>query len=200
MMVELQPSLLIARGWHRECYRHPENPNRCIKIVVNGDDVETRREQAYYRFLQKRLNDWRAIPRFYGNIDTNLGSGAEFELVRDADGSVSRTLAHYLEDKGLLYQHFPSLISALKALYYYQLENNILTMSIKPMNLLLQHNTDGNSSIQIIDNLGNADFIPIANYFKPLGKAKIKRKWHRFNQALQQTHPELAKELSELEL
>ena len=94
-MLTLESSALIGRGLRRECYFHPEDENKCIKVVVSGDHKETRREQSYYRLLEKRNISWRMLARFYGNVDTNLGEGAVFDLIRDYNGEISKTLGHY---------------------------------------------------------------------------------------------------------
>ncbi len=188
----LMPEHLIAKGWHRECYVDPQDTNRCIKVVVNGNGKETEREQAYYRLLQKRLTDWQAIPRFHGNIDTNLGQGAVFDLIRDADGQVSRTLAYYLENEARFFQYSSQLADAIRRLQSYQLQNNILTMSLKPKNLLLQKREDGNMAMFIIDNLGYAELLPLVCYFHSLGRTKIQRKWKRFGRLLKNQYPYLS--------
>lgn len=196
--IQLNSDNLIASGWHRECYAHPENSDLCIKVVVNGDHIETRREQNYYRLLEKRLTSWHGIPKFHGNVETNKGNGAVFDLIRDADGSVSKTLAHYLENKSLFEQYSKTLQVSLKELYDYQLKNNVLTMSLKPKNLLFQLDSSGQGKLQIVDNLGNADFIPLASYLSLLGKAKIKRKWKRFHLLLTEKYPQHSQSLSDL--
>ena len=91
-MLKLEPSALFGRGLRRECYFHPEDETKCIKIVVDGDHKETVREQSYYRLLEKRNISWRMLARFYGNVETNRGEGAVFELIRDYNGEVSKTL------------------------------------------------------------------------------------------------------------
>ena len=52
-MLTLESSSLIGRGLRRECYFHPEDENKCIKVVVAGDHKETAREQSYYRLPRK---------------------------------------------------------------------------------------------------------------------------------------------------
>jgi len=107
--LELSAEQLIARGWHRECYLHPADNNLCVKVEVNGDETETRDEQAYYRHLDKRLTDGQSAPHFHGQVVTNLGNGAIFDLVRDADGEVAKTLAHYLKYPSIFEQHYTVL-------------------------------------------------------------------------------------------
>lgn len=197
-MLQLTKQLLIGKGWHRECYQHPDNRNLCIKVVVNGNDAETKREQTYYRYLGQHLTDWQAVPRFYGNVETSLGQGAVFDLIYDHNGKVSQTLGHYLEDPARYRQNNVKLKTALTQLKQYQLQHNVLTMSLKPNNLLMQVKDDETFTAQIIDNLGNADFLPLANYVKCLGKAKINRKWARFSSLLERTYPHIDNAMKDL--
>ncbi|MCX4187625.1 YrbL family protein [Methylophaga sp. OBS4] len=189
-MIKLKTEDPIGKGWHRECYQHPEDNNLCIKVVVNGNHKETEREQAYYRLLQKRLTDWQGLPRFHGNVETDMGWGAVFDLIRDHDGQVAKTLDHYLSDTILLEQYSQAIIEALKALKAYQVQHNVLSMSLKPKNLLFQRMNENNGRVLIIDNIGNADLIPFCSYLSFLGKKKIARKWNRFKQLLNKTYPE----------
>lgn len=184
---------LIARGLHRECYQHPSDPALCIKVVVNGDDTETLREQAYYQHLKQHLTDWQSIPYFHGEVQTDKGLGAVFDLIRNVDGTVAKTLKHYLDDPALYKQYENILKTALQTLYQYQVEHNVLTMSLKPYNLLLQlDESQTQGKIYIIDGLGNSEFLPLANHLRLLGKAKIRRKWRRFNQLLHKQYPFLS--------
>jgi len=171
-MIELKKSTPFGKGLHRECYQHPSDDNLCIKVVVNGNDKETKREQAYYRFLEKRLNNWSGLPKFHGNVDTDMGSGAVFDLIRNYDGQVSKTLESYLKDEPVLIQYAQLISNALKVLKNYQLDHNILSMSLKPKNMLFQQINETDSRILIIDNLGNSDLIPFCSYISFFGSKK----------------------------
>lgn len=189
--LELSTEQLIARGWHRECYQHPADRNLCIKVVVNGNDTETRREQAYYRHLEQRLIDWQSIPKFHGNVVTNKGDGAVFSLIRDVDEQVSKTLGHYLSSAELFTRHRLELQDSLLRLYQYQLQNNVITMSLKPNNLLFQLRQNGKGTMFIIDNLGNAELFPVSTYSRFFGSRKIQRKWRKFKTVLNKQYPDL---------
>lgn len=179
-MIELKPAELVGKGLHRECYIHPEDNNLCVKVVVNGDRKETRREQAYYKLLQKRNIAWDMLPKFYGEVDTNLGQGAVFDLIRDSNGQVSRTLEHYLNSVPLLELNAQGLQQSLQRLKDYLIAQNIITMTIKSKNIVYQQRDDQNSLCIIIDNIGNSDCIPISSYNRFFGYKKITRKWARF--------------------
>ena len=87
--------LVVGVGRHRVCYIHPEDPRKCIKVIYNPDPhafQEIKREVAYYRRLEKYLKDWSGLPKFYGEVQTNLGRGFVYDRVIDFDGQPSKTI------------------------------------------------------------------------------------------------------------
>jgi len=179
-MINLDPSRVIGKGYHRECYVHPKNKNFCIKIVVFGNFKESQREQKYYRLLQKRNTPWEILPEFHGVVETNLGSGAVFDLIRDCDGNVSKTMEHYLMFADKLDVSVPDLLEAIDLLKINLFQHKIITMTLKPKNIVYEKLTPEKGRLIIIDNIGNSDFIPFCNYNTFLARIKISRKWRKF--------------------
>ena len=197
-MIELDRQALIGKGLHRECFAHPDDPARCIKVVVSGTIDENRREAGYYSRLARRGICWDMLTRFYGLVPTNLGEGAVFDLVRDYDNTVSRTLAHYLESTALTERYGAVIRQALVALQAYLLRNRVITMTLKPKNILFQRAAESAGKLVIVDNIGNSDFLPIADYSAFFARRKIQRKWRRFEQSMRRdysSNPELGKVL-----
>ncbi len=189
-MLTLDSSKLIGRGLRRECYFHPEDDTRCIKVVVAGDHKETVREQSYYRLLEKRGISWDMLARFYGGIETNRGAGAVFELIRDYTGAVSNTLEYYFSDDHEAELDYRVLTRLLPVLKQYLLQWKIVTMSIRPQNIVYKRINPAEAKLVIIDNIGNSDFIPICNYVDRMAIRKINRKWRRFEITLRQEYPQ----------
>jgi len=188
-MLTLESSSLIARGLRRACYFHPADENKCVKIIFAGDHKETLREQSYYRLLEKRAISWRMLARFYGNIDTNRGKGAVFELIRDYNGAVSKTLEQYLsviDEKELNYQELSRTLPLLKQ---YLLKWKIVTMALKPQNIVYKKINESEGALVVIDNIGISDFIPICNYVDRMAIRKINRKWQRLEESLAADYP-----------
>lgn len=183
-IVELDPHALVGKGLHRECFVHPGDPTRCIKIVVSGSGNENRREQGYYAELANKGISWEMLPKFYGLVETNLGEGAVFDLIRDYDGRISLTLRHYLSSPQLTSLHQQALREALQGLKSYLLEHRIITMTLKPKNILFQMDSAETGKLVIVDNIGNSDFIPLVKFSAGLAKWKILRKWRRFEKSL----------------
>ena len=184
-MLILNSSTLIGKGKRRECYLHPEDENKCIKIVVTGDYKETLREQSYYKLLSERNISWSMVAQFYGNVETNRGEGAVFELVRDFQQEHIKTLDYYflssLNEIDFDCQNLLMLIPLLKE---YLLEWKIVTISINPRNIVYKKMSKTEGSLVIIDNIGNADFIPICNSVDIFAVRKIRAKWRRFENLL----------------
>lgn len=88
--------LVIGVGAHRACYIHPEDHQKCIKVIYSQNDPiaskEIKRELAYYKHLNSYLKDWRGLTRYYGTVETNLGTGYVYDRIVDFDGKISQTI------------------------------------------------------------------------------------------------------------
>ena len=188
-MLTLSPELYIGRGYHRECYIHPSQPDRCVKVVVNGDDSETKREVSYYHKLIKRNIDWKMLPRLHDQIETNKGKGTVFDLILDYNGEVSKPLSYYLNSIELTTYHAEDFPKAFRQFSEYLLSEKILTMTIKPKNILYRLTTTTDGHLILVDNIGNSDLIPICDYSTFFAQLKIARKLNRFKKLLRKLYP-----------
>lgn len=178
-IIYLTPENYIGKGLHRKCYRHPEDQNKCIKINYNaGAETETNREVKYYNHLLKRHIRWNCLSKYYGPIDTDLGIGHVYDLIRDDNNQISISLENCLKQT-LTDKEITDLALALNHLYDALQKDRIITMTIKSKNILYQKRHIGNRLV-IIDNIGNARLIKIDNYCRYFAKRSIDRKWQRF--------------------
>lgn len=166
-----------------------ENSDLCIKIVVAGCDSETLREQAYYKFLEKHNISWKMLPKFYGNVETNLGFGAVFDLIRDYDGDVSKTIEHYLSSAEETKFNFCGLSKAIPSLKCFLIQEKVIPITLKAKNIVYKRINYTEGILVLVDNRGNSDFIPICNYINFFAKKKILRKWQCFESTLLATYP-----------
>ena len=130
--------LVIGVGHHRACSIHPQDASKCIKVIYNPSDrasQETQREISYYEHLEKYLKDWRGLPKYYGQVQTNLGLGYIYDRSVDFDGQPSQTMEQrYVKNSSSDQRsEMEKLIVDLKN---YLRENHIVTMSLKPYNIL----------------------------------------------------------------
>jgi hypothetical protein len=176
---QLDESQLIGFGRHHRCYYHPADDSLCIKVLQpTKHEKVLRREISYYSHLVKRNIDWRHVARFHQSLNTNLGIGASFELVRNADGSPALPLSQMLKDGN------PPLDPEGLAAVINQMMQNIYRQAIvlsdfNLRNLLWQVNADGSSRLVIVDGIGHNDFIPLCEFNRGFAQRKITRTWNR---------------------
>jgi hypothetical protein len=182
-MIELKTDDLIGRGRTRCCYRHPDDPDKCIKIDHRKHGGPTAKEAAYYRKLARMRPDfsYQHIPRFHGFVDTNLGKGGVFDLIRDeTDGQISRPLNDYIH-AGEVSADDPLWREAhshyLKTLY----DEAIIIRDFNPGNVCARRMRDGGYQLVTIDGIGHRDFIPLCDYFPWFARRKLRRQVEQKN-------------------
>ncbi|MDN6319353.1 MAG: PhoP regulatory network YrbL family protein [Marinobacter sp.] len=175
-MIDLSDQQPFASGDNRHCYRHPNIPDRCLKII-RPENIEARyqRQATPKKLLGKsRLNDnkqelaahrqnailalinqghestvWRHLPKFYGETATSLGPANESELLFDVNGNPAQTLELYLTQHG-----FDARINAAaERLCEWLGSTGILTRNLLPHNLVISQR-DNQPELVLVDGLG----------------------------------------------
>ena len=177
-MIELNDNYLIGKGSERLCYRQPHEPDICIKIVHISGPRTLARNQREIKYAKKynQSNPYlTAIPKFYGTIDTNLGLGLRFQLIKDYDNKISIKLSDYLAMNAA----DSRLLQKILDLYQTFLGALVLASDLHPGNLLLQKSSAEDYQLIMIDGFGNSDFIKVCDYSRFLFKKKLVRKFKR---------------------
>ena len=116
-MIKLSHLKPFAGGCKRDCYLHPEDASKVIKIIPPHKSPEVlhsqkfwirrlfhspesldanRTEREKFEKLQQKLGNLQEkIPylvQFLGEIETDLGQGLVFEAIRNFDGTVSESI------------------------------------------------------------------------------------------------------------
>jgi len=204
--IDLKHLVPFAQGANRYCFQHPENKDRCLK-VIRPENIEARyhRQPPLKRLLgTARLNDnsqelkahmqpairrliqgknesilWAHLPQFYGSIETSLGHANESELIRCADGTVAPTLESFVRNGELSNQ----LQKAIKRFEAWLAQTRILTRNLLPHNLVVTDRS-GQPELFLVDGLG-APAIPQALAVVPgWSDHYIARKLERFHKRM----------------
>jgi hypothetical protein len=174
-IIYLNKSLIIGKGKKRTIYSHPDNPDQCLKIEHHKNTNENNIDIKYHQHLQNRGASFKHVACFQGEQNTNKGNAVVFELIKDYDGKISKTLQYYLTLK-----KFDLLIAEhLLILKQYLLTERIIFVDVYPVNIVLCKINATDVTLIIIDALASRNLIPIAHYVNFFAVKMIKRRWHR---------------------
>ena len=180
-IIQLDDSLLYGQGSHKKCFLHPHNKNLCIKIAYNeGGQKDLIREINYIDVLKRRHKDYSILPKYFGKVNTNLGTGYVFEIIRDYNNGRTQTLEDFITDLNLFSQNYSLIVRLLKELKEKLYKNEIITMVLFPENILFQKTDENTYSVRIVNDMGSAVLIPLEYHFKYFAHTKILRRWKMF--------------------
>ena len=184
-MITIESKHLVAEGVYQKCFRHPSDDNLCIKI--SKKDIETSRVAYEVEYCEKiskkriKKEDYQFFSKFHGTVETNLGKGYVFDLIKDeTTQEVSKTLEYYLlhpdpeiSDKTLkiVYERLIQLMVKYK----------IIANDIRSKNICCKILEDKTIELIHVDGLGHRDFLPLVDWFSYFAKKKIERRLVKFH-------------------
>ena len=173
----------FAKGGHRHCYVHPENPGLCVKVPARADDGRCRalqrRELEDYATLRDRRPAvlLERIPVIEGVVDTDLGVGIVSELCRDADGRISRNLAALISEQGLS----PSLVAAIDGLKRWLKTQRLVTRDTGPHNAVAMRLGEDEWKLVIVEGWVHRRYQWLARCHRILADRMIDRQLAKFD-------------------
>ncbi len=177
----LNDDLLIAKGGERDCYIHPENKNRVIKVLHKEGvhNSQNKLEYLYMKYLKKRVKDLSQITDCYGYTDTNLGKGLIYERVFDYDNKPSKSFRYMIAHKLIEEKEQNRLLDELKR---YLDKNKILFIDNSMTNIFYKRTSSNSSKLVIVDGLGakRTGFKFYLYLYLPFYRNyKIKKQWQK---------------------
>ena len=173
----------IARSTTRDCYLHPDNPDRVIKIMRNLPGASKRnandQEWRSYQYLRKRFGRQDFFVDCHGFVETTLGRGLVFDCVRDFDGKVSRSLLDILTDPEY---DLSRVEEALGRFCRALIEKEIPLFDLNLLNILIRVAHDGEYhpvSIDVKSKFNNYEIIPLSSYIPFFARRKVRRRCGR---------------------
>jgi len=187
-MLQLDDSLTVGKGANRTVYVHPSDENKCIKISNSESSRTQALESAYYKALESTAISWAHISRFYGEIETNLGEGYVYELVRDFNQTISLPLSNYLSSVPATNIKIEIILESLAELKNYLIKNKIIVRNLRPYNIVFKRMNSNFGRMVIIDNIGHHNnCFHLSDHVSFLARKDIHKKWNKFELSIQNT-------------
>lgn len=148
--------------------------------TIEGGQKDLLREINYIDVLNRRHKDYSILPQYFGKVNTNLGTGYVFEIIRDYNGNKTQTLEDFITSPTLFAENFDLIVHLLKNLKDELYKNEIITMVLFPENILFQKIDKNTYRVRIVNDMGSAVLIPLEYHFKYFAHTKILRRWKMF--------------------
>jgi len=200
-MIDLSNATPFAEGGNRKCFVHPNNKDRCLKVIHPGIVEKIKKSKPWYKKLrssdsfddnlreqaaynQKALKNenqdvWIHLAKWYGMTETSIGMASETELVKNGE-EIAETLESYLFREGLTGE----INEAIEDFHTWLRKHLVFTKNLIPHNLVI-YKKDNKLIIKIIDGLGSQAFIPLPNYSNFFARRYIERRielmWSRIH-------------------
>lgn len=184
-VIELHENLLIGKGAQRACYRHPGEPELCLKIPNADNSHALRCQKSEIRYLLANRSE--ALYGYHGQIDTTLGEAGVFDLIKDPGGELSPSLKSAVESGALVGSALENALSTLRAEL---VAKRIILHDLHPENLLYQSSAAGAGRLIFIDGIGDPSKLGWLKNFGPLRSFAFDRRWKRLQRRLRRHHPE----------
>lgn len=187
-MILLSDREFVAKGSTRYCYRHPDNPDRCIKIPheLSRGHKQNRDDARYFKLLERRGVEWCHIPHCHGWVETNVGTGLVFDFFHTPTGFPLPSIARHLKRGHITVDQMAEPLEELKR---YLLANRIIIRDLNGTNIVCDVAASDAGRLYLIDGIGNADYIKLANVIPLFARKKIERHWTRFINKLSARNP-----------
>ncbi len=180
-MIKLNKDLYIAKGAERECYIHPNDTSKIIKIEYANviDRNQNKLDSFYYEYLKKNMVSYSNIPKYYQKVQTDKGEGIVFDAIKDYSGKYSKTFEDIIISKTLSTNIELSLLNELKL---YLIDNMIVFGDVVLSNILCQEFRKNEYRLIIIDGLGARRFgfkLWLHTNSKLFTKFRISKQWKK---------------------
>ena len=172
--VELNEKLFIGAGGHKKVYIDPRYNNRCIKILLEKNCEDWEREKKYRNIREARKQNSILLPKYYGEVSTNLGTGYVFERIVDYTGENSKDIGEFLRSAEQLPNELEIEYLA-KQFFYGMLAEKIIVTNAEYCNFLVQKVSPTFNLVRVIDNIGSHSRIPLDCYIAKVADRHIKR-------------------------
>ena len=192
-MINLDGLQPFALGGNRRCFIHPNNNYRCLKVSLEEQSKKVKQNAPWYKKLrsEKSFDDnlreqkayrqralrkdnsdkWKHLAKWYGMVETSIGSASETELIRDNQNNIASTLEAYLFSYGMT----DEIKIALDEFESWLRSSLVLTKNIIPHNLVLGYEGE-KIVLKIIDGLGSKSYLPLTQISDVFAKKYVERR------------------------
>ena len=196
-MIVLSGRAPLSSGDFRHCYLHPDDATKCVKVLKRRKD--TRHHGRIERFFRRGAVDSnrreydhycdlagagvpleRYFPKMHGPVETDLGSGLCFDLVRGSEGDAPVSLLTIMKGEGPAALEAEFVLREVTEFARFCQRYAILASCDEPGNIGFVRNGDGFRLVAYdLKFRQNKEFIPVSTLFSSVRRRKVQRRFER---------------------
>lgn len=207
---EIDQATFLGAGANRYCVISPRDTSICLKIDLPAEQKKAKNWRQYlqralaakFHYFNENCIEWRAnqklhrlvrqqeavkyIAQVYSLDHSDLGWILSTELVRNEDGSVAKSLYHYIQQRSALNTN--AVLNAIDEFSQFLQQYNIPLFDLNSGNLVVKHTAQGLTlcCIDIKSIARGKEILPLSYWSVRLMKKKIKRRADRLKALIQQ--------------
>ena len=197
-MIDLTQAQFIGKGRNKQCYVHPEDPSRVVKISnPKSNPKELKKELREFTRLRKKnrkVTEKLLVPIYYGTVQTNEGIGYIFDRVSKECGAQYLTLNEFIaKDRPTA----GSVNKLLVKLYQDLRESAVIISELNSENILVisyDETQEKKSVFALVDGLGEGAFLKLTELHPYFARKKLYRKFQPFAEEVRNLQREASKE------
>ncbi|MAW44795.1 MAG: hypothetical protein CMP97_11650 [Gammaproteobacteria bacterium] len=198
-VIELDGVTPFASGDNRLCFRHPNHPDRCIKVLREGRASSLHASSPFYKramreaYFDDNRREYRAyqqpaivrgnvpydrhIAHCFGWVKTTLGDGLVTDFVANSADMPAQTLEAYVG----LYGLDEPVRKAVGEFCEFLRRSLVLTKNLMPHNLVLAEEGEA-LRLVLIDGLGLSTVLPLAKHIGYFARRHVEKRiqWLNF--------------------
>ncbi|MDJ0930318.1 YrbL family protein [Breoghania sp.] len=201
-MIVLSGSQSLSSGDFRHFFLHPEDPTKCIKLPKRSQrtshrgrieslfcrppaDSNRREFDHYHRLTAMHVPLARYFPKMHGPVETDLGTGLCFDLVRGSQGDAPVSLSAIMKGEGPDGLEADFILSEVTEFARFCQRYAILASCNEPGNIAFVHDGEGFRLVTYDLKVRlNKGFIPVSTLFASIRRRKVQRRFDRLFEPL----------------
>lgn len=171
-MIILSKEHYLGEGEQKQVFLHPDDEGLCIKFAKKDKRRKAGGLKREIRYTKKFQGVLEFLAKYRGELETNMGKGHLFDLIRNSNGEISATLSSSFRE---LDQNV--LVGKIREIYQTLLKEGAVVSDLHVSNILVQLLGNSDYKLVLIDGFGNSDLIKICDYSRVFLKHKLDRKF-----------------------
>lgn len=169
--MDITEDYFMGKGIAKRVYQHPEDHDICIKFPNPSKKRALNDIKREIKYLKRHQDHLVWLAPYLGEIETNLGKGYMYQIVRDESGELSKPITETQWK-----QNRETVKEKVIVMYEQARVRKAVINDLSLSNIYVRQKASG-FDLVLIDGFGNNNFVKLADYSRSFLTKKLNRKF-----------------------